>query len=426
MTSARAGAHGLQADAPIDADVAEMRRLAKAVALRKFLRGEALSFDDACSFWGFTASSDPTVVAQRLEETSGLLRRTLERFDERGSVPDERMPSLSTCYGLFNLHRLMLDRYANELTAMVPAKSAAYEFRVGKTITQMRRKRFDVTALVNGRYVPGMSVSVVEGHNGGSWGVTARIYDGGRGSSREVVYDEGLSRRAAVTLAERVLRAATITHDDRSGNDYVSLPQSMETAHEALPLDRLTNAQAASSWEGNRAPPDSPWISNGHFAIRRSAMGTEQPTHQPGERRFSPWNKTLFKVLERPAASVGHPHPPHDIKPPHNAKRLVPARVLGWADTGGAGRPRVATFVGEDGTVVNANADYVALIERNLNLRAQPFVVGGDYMAGVYWLAGDGSVSALLMPTRGDKPVVSVRENPRPRRRPKQQRRMRP
>ena len=98
-------------------DLYALQQVVKADALRKFLRGHALAFSDACAFWGFSSSSRPAVVQQRIDETADLLKRAVDSFGTEGPS-DPRLPSLSTCYGLFNLHRLMLDKFSREVDAL--------------------------------------------------------------------------------------------------------------------------------------------------------------------------------------------------------------------------------------------------------------------------------------------------------------------
>jgi len=102
-------------------DVNALQQVAKADALRKFLRGQPLTFSDACTFWGFSSSSRAAVVQQRLDMTTDLLKRAVESFS---NGVDARIPPLSTCYGLFNLNRLMAEKFARELEGLrLPAVS---------------------------------------------------------------------------------------------------------------------------------------------------------------------------------------------------------------------------------------------------------------------------------------------------------------
>lgn len=102
-----------------DADVAAAVALAKVDALRKFLRGSPLRFDDACAFWRLSPLR-PKRVRERLHEVEQLLRRVVESFGADGPT-DPRLPPLSTCYGLLNLHLLMRSRFARELDALAGA-----------------------------------------------------------------------------------------------------------------------------------------------------------------------------------------------------------------------------------------------------------------------------------------------------------------
>ena len=96
-------------------DVNALQQIGKADALRKFLRGQPLSFTDACAFWGFSSASRAAVVQQRLDMTTELLKRAVESFS---NGVDARIPPLSTCYGLFNLNRLMAEKFARELEGL--------------------------------------------------------------------------------------------------------------------------------------------------------------------------------------------------------------------------------------------------------------------------------------------------------------------
>jgi hypothetical protein len=96
-------------------DVNALQQIGKADALRKFLRGQPLSFSDACAFWGFSSASRAAVVQQRLDMTTDLLKRAVESFS---IGVDARIPPLSTCYGLFNLNRLMAEKFARELEGL--------------------------------------------------------------------------------------------------------------------------------------------------------------------------------------------------------------------------------------------------------------------------------------------------------------------
>ena len=96
-------------------DLLALTMLAKCDALRKFLRGSPIQFVDACDFWGVSPKRPADAVA-RAEHTERLLVRVVESLGQEGPV-DPKLPSLSTCYGLLNLHRLMRSRFAKELDA---------------------------------------------------------------------------------------------------------------------------------------------------------------------------------------------------------------------------------------------------------------------------------------------------------------------
>jgi hypothetical protein len=97
-------------------EVIAINVIAKSDALRKFLRGSPLTFADACVFWGISQAR-PAAAQQRLDATEELLKRVVDSLGTEGAT-DGRLPSLSTCYGLLNLHRLMLGRFARELDAV--------------------------------------------------------------------------------------------------------------------------------------------------------------------------------------------------------------------------------------------------------------------------------------------------------------------
>lgn len=103
-------------------DVYAVGVIAKSDALRKFLRGSPLTFADACVFWGISQSR-PAAVQQRLDATEELLKRVVDSLGTEGAT-DGRLPSLSTCYGLLNLHKLMLGRFARELEAVRAQRAA--------------------------------------------------------------------------------------------------------------------------------------------------------------------------------------------------------------------------------------------------------------------------------------------------------------
>lgn len=96
-------------------DVRAINAIAKSEALRKFLRGSPLTFADASVFWAISRVI-PEVVQQRLDAAGELLERVVYSLGKEGPT-DSRLPSLATCYGLLNLHRLMLRHFSRELDA---------------------------------------------------------------------------------------------------------------------------------------------------------------------------------------------------------------------------------------------------------------------------------------------------------------------
>lgn len=97
------------------AEVQHVQGFVKVDALRKFLRGQPLTLADACKFWGFGVSAPAETVEQRLRLAVEVLKRSVESFTEG---VDSRLPPLSTCYGLFNLNRLMAEKFARELEGL--------------------------------------------------------------------------------------------------------------------------------------------------------------------------------------------------------------------------------------------------------------------------------------------------------------------
>jgi hypothetical protein len=105
------------AGAPLtDGEKHSLMMITRGDALRKFLRGSPLAFADACAFWSINGSMRPNVVQARLDGTADLLKRAVESFGDGPSDP--RMPTLATCYGLFNLDRLMREKFAREIDGL--------------------------------------------------------------------------------------------------------------------------------------------------------------------------------------------------------------------------------------------------------------------------------------------------------------------
>lgn len=104
-----------------EADLAELRALERNGTLRRFQRGSPLTFADACSFWGIT-SATPS-AQQRVAEVGALLTRVVRLFDTKGAL-DRRLPPLSVCYGLYNLHGVLAVRFARDLAALTASAAS--------------------------------------------------------------------------------------------------------------------------------------------------------------------------------------------------------------------------------------------------------------------------------------------------------------
>lgn len=100
-----------------DAEKHALTMIARGDALRKFLRGSPLTFNDASAFWGIHSAMRPQIVQARLDATAELLKRAVESFGNDNAA-DPRMPTLATCYGLFNLDRLMREKFSREIDAL--------------------------------------------------------------------------------------------------------------------------------------------------------------------------------------------------------------------------------------------------------------------------------------------------------------------
>lgn len=96
-----------------DEDIALVAKAEKSGALKKFLRGSPLNLTDAQDFFGVT-SRDVMSAVDRSGEVLRLATTVVATEGEQGRR-DARLPSLSTVYGLLNLHRLLAGRFAEEL-----------------------------------------------------------------------------------------------------------------------------------------------------------------------------------------------------------------------------------------------------------------------------------------------------------------------
>lgn len=92
----------------VSADVAAVIALAEDETLRKFLRGSPLVEADARRFWRV---ADIESGSERIASIEELLKRAVESFGENGPGL-LGLPSLSTCFGLLNVHRLLRARFA--------------------------------------------------------------------------------------------------------------------------------------------------------------------------------------------------------------------------------------------------------------------------------------------------------------------------
>lgn len=93
-----------------DEDVALVAKAEKSGALKKFLRGSPLNLADAQDFFGITSREVMSAV-----DRSGEVLRLATAIVASDGEHDSRLPSLSTTYGLLNLHRLLASRFAEEL-----------------------------------------------------------------------------------------------------------------------------------------------------------------------------------------------------------------------------------------------------------------------------------------------------------------------
>lgn len=82
-----------------DGDANAVNALAKSAAWAKFTRGSPLTLADANAFWSKRQPAD----------VDALLTRVVEGLND---ACDSRFPSLSTCYGLLNMNRILRERFA--------------------------------------------------------------------------------------------------------------------------------------------------------------------------------------------------------------------------------------------------------------------------------------------------------------------------
>lgn len=116
-----AAAERIAARVKATGDITAVRLMAEGEALRRFQRGSPLTFADACSFWGIT-SATPS-AQQRVAEAGALLTRVVRLFDTKGAL-DRRLPPLSVCYGLYNLHGVLAVRFTRDLAALTASAAS--------------------------------------------------------------------------------------------------------------------------------------------------------------------------------------------------------------------------------------------------------------------------------------------------------------
>lgn len=107
-----------------EADVTFVKKTAKGNAIKKFLRGSPLGFDDAIEFWGITSRTRDPIA--RASVVSDRISRVVNSF---GDYFDPRLPPLSTCYGLLNLNRLMRSRFEKEIAALADSRASRSPIR---------------------------------------------------------------------------------------------------------------------------------------------------------------------------------------------------------------------------------------------------------------------------------------------------------
>jgi hypothetical protein len=94
-------------------EIERVAALRNGEAIKKFLRGSPLTADDARRFWGHPRGG--RVTREQLDELAALLGRATEAAGEPQTP--EGLPTLSYCYGLLNLHRLLRGRFEAEVSA---------------------------------------------------------------------------------------------------------------------------------------------------------------------------------------------------------------------------------------------------------------------------------------------------------------------
>ncbi len=93
-----------------EAEAAELWRLARTEAARKWTRGQPITLPDACAFWGVTAAD--TGIPARLARVRDLLDRALVDDD------DPRLPTFAVRFALRNTHVTLTLRFERQIETM--------------------------------------------------------------------------------------------------------------------------------------------------------------------------------------------------------------------------------------------------------------------------------------------------------------------
>lgn len=115
-------------------DIALVTKVKESGALKKFLRGSPLTYFDARDFFGVTSRDVMSAV-----DRSGEVLRLATVIVATEGEHDPRLPSLSTVYGLLNLHRLLTGRFAEELRVAQEEADAQGVSRKKPDIELLRR-----------------------------------------------------------------------------------------------------------------------------------------------------------------------------------------------------------------------------------------------------------------------------------------------
>jgi len=95
-----------------------LEKLAKSTASQKFSRGTAVTFQDACQFWGVTPAHGRAAIEARFEEIDRLLRDAEQYIEKSGApivVRDGFEIMMMTVIGLQGLNQSLAQRFSSEL-----------------------------------------------------------------------------------------------------------------------------------------------------------------------------------------------------------------------------------------------------------------------------------------------------------------------